>query len=150
MSTSTKKIIFWVAMAGTALLIWAVVRSSSSQPIVDLTFAQFSREIAQDNVREVTIEAPGNAAIFSVQGMLKKENTAFKTAAPASCGDWLKALTEKNVSITFNPTESGGWISWLANGLPMVLIFALWIFITRKMPKGGWRWPQPPAGPGSS
>jgi cell division protease FtsH len=150
MNIAIKNTIFWSVMALTALLIWAVVKSSSSQPIPNLTFTQFSHEIGQDNVREVSISAPGNAGIFSVQGVLRKGNTPFKTAAPANYTDWLKALTEKNVSITFDVSESNGWLTWLANGLPMILILGLWLFIWRRMQKGGWRWPQAPLGPGNS
>jgi ATP-dependent Zn protease len=138
MNTAIKNIIFWVVMAVTALLIWSVVKSSTSQPILNLSFTDFSHEIAQDNVREVTIAAPGSASIFSVQGVLRKGNTAFKTAAPANYADWLRVLTEKNVNITFDPSEPNAWITWLASVVPTALVLALWIFITLTVRKG-WR-----------
>jgi cell division protease FtsH len=145
-NTAVKNVIFWVLLAVSAYLIWAVLKSTD-QPISNLTFTQFTQEIAQDNVREVTVSGSDNARIFDVRGVLKKGNVRFKTAAPVNYVDWLKALDEKNVSITFDPGEHNAWMTWLANGLPMILILGLWIFIMRKMQKDGQRWRQPPATP---
>jgi ATP-dependent Zn protease len=138
MNPLIRNIIFWAVMLVTALLIWAVVKSSSGNPIRNLSFTDFSHEIAHDNVREVTITAPGNPGIFSVFGVLKKDNAAFRTAAPAYDADWLKALTEKNVNITFDPSEPNGWVTWLASLLPLILTLGLWIYIMRTMQRG-WR-----------
>lgn len=101
-------------------------------------------------MREVLITAPGNAGIFSVQGVLKKGCVAFKTAAPAYDADWLKALTEKNVNITFDPSEPNAWLNWIANGLPLILILGLWIFIMRRMDKSARQKLQSPPMPGAS
>jgi cell division protease FtsH len=145
MNTTIKNVVFWVVMAVTALLIWAVVKSDTSQPITTLTFTQFTQEIAADNVREVTVAGSDNARIFSVRGVLKKGNVAFKTAAPVNYVDWLKALNEKNVSITFDDAEHNAWMGWLAQGLPLLLILGLWIFIMRVMNRNAQRWRQPPS-----
>lgn len=82
--------------------------------------------------------------------MLKKGYVAFKTAAPAYDADWLKALNEKNVNITFDPAEPNTWLNWIANGLPLVLILGLWIFIMRKMDKSTRQKLQSPPMPGAS
>ena len=42
MNSAVKNIIFWVVMAVTALLIWAVVKSSTGEHVTDLTFTQIS------------------------------------------------------------------------------------------------------------
>ena len=146
MYTFTKNIIFWLIMALTALLIWAVVKSSTGQPILTLTFTQFSREIAADNVRAVTIAGSETAGIFRVRGVLKKENSAFETAAPENYSAWIKVLTEKDVSITFDVSEHNLWLGWLANLLPTILIVGLWIYFIRVMKKGWQGKLQPPAG----
>jgi ATP-dependent Zn protease len=129
MDINLKNVFFWAVMVVTALLIWSVVKSSNPQPILNLSSTDFARQIAQDNVREVTIAAPGKDGILSAHGVLKKGNTAFRTAAPVKDEDWLGALTEKNVRITFGSTEPTGWMAWLSNGLPMVLIVGFWIYI---------------------
>jgi len=137
MNSAIKNVIFWAVMAVTAILIWAVAKSSTNQPVLRFSFAQFLHEVAQDNVREVTITAPGNGAISRVQGVLRKDSLHFETAASSYDTGWLKALTDKNAGITFVPEESAGWETWLANGLPIILILLLWIYIMRRMEKRG-------------
>ena len=52
MNSTVKNIIFWVVMAVTALLIWAVVKSSTGDKIQDLTFTQFINEVDKDKVQD--------------------------------------------------------------------------------------------------
>ncbi|MCJ7504545.1 MAG: ATP-dependent metallopeptidase FtsH/Yme1/Tma family protein, partial [Acidobacteriia bacterium] len=73
MNTAVRNIIFWVVMAAFALVIWAVVRSSTGEKVRELTFTEFTNEVGKDNVREVTIEGT------VVNGALKKDNAKFRT-----------------------------------------------------------------------
>ncbi len=131
MNHALRNVFFWGITAVTFLLIWAVVRSSTRPRILDLSSEEFSREIAQDDVREVTMSAPGSNGIFNARGILKKGNMAFRTTAAAKYEDWLKALTDKNVKIAFESSQPTGWMTWLSNIFPVVLILGLWIFIMR-------------------
>jgi cell division protease FtsH len=146
--SAMKKLLFWLVMAVTALLVWAVVKSSTGEQIRTLTFTQFSQEIARDNVRDVTVLGSEIAGIFSVRGVLMKGGIPFRTGAPANYTDWIKALSEKNVSVTFDVQEHSGWLRWLANGLPMLFLLGLLIYFMRVMQKGArGRWPSPPTPP---
>jgi len=130
-NSAVKNIIFWVVMAVTALLIWAVVRSSTGERVRDLTFTEFTNEVNRDNVREVTI------AGTDVSGVLKKDNAKFKSAIPANYPDLYKTLQEKNVNVIIKDSSGGSWVTWIANGLPMILLLGLWIFFMRQMQSGG-------------
>jgi cell division protease FtsH len=130
-NTAVRNIIFWVVMAAFALVIWAVVRSNTGERIRDLTFTQFTNEVAKDNIREVTI------AGTDATGVTKKDNAKFKTTVPANYPDLYKQLEEKNVNVTIKDTSSGSWMTWVANGLPMLLLLGLWIFFMRQMQTGG-------------
>ena len=66
MNSAVKNIVFWVVMAVTALLIWAVVKGSAGGSIQELTFTSFVNEINRDNVRDVQITGT------DVSGTLKK------------------------------------------------------------------------------
>jgi ATP-dependent Zn protease len=113
------------------LLIWAAIKSSTASPMRNLSSEEFSHEIAQDDVREITMSAPGSNGIFNAHGILKKSNMAFKTTAAAKYEDWLKALTDKNVKIAFESSQPTSWMTWLSNIFPVVLILGLWILIMR-------------------
>jgi cell division protease FtsH len=130
-NTAVRNIIFWVVMAAFALLIWAVVRSNTGERVRDLTFTEFTGEVGKDNVRDVAITGT------DVLGNLKKDNAKFKTTIPANYPDLYKTLQEKNVNVTIKDNSGGSWMTWVANGLPMILLLGLWIFFMRQMQTGG-------------
>ncbi len=131
MNSAVKNIIFWVVMAVTALLIWAVVKSSTGERVRDFTFTEFTTEVSKDNVRDVTI------AGTDVTGTFKKDSSHFRTTIPANYPDLYKTLQDKNVNTIIKDSSGNSWMTWLANGLPMILILGLWIFIMRQMQSGG-------------
>jgi ATP-dependent Zn protease len=101
MQATIKTIIFWTLMVVLTLVIWAFVRSNTSEQMPTLTFSQFTHEIDQDNVREVTVSGSDDSGIFLVRGALKKGIVHFQTATPSHYMEWLRALNDKEVSITF-------------------------------------------------
>ncbi|HTS71695.1 MAG TPA: ATP-dependent zinc metalloprotease FtsH [Terriglobia bacterium] len=131
MNSAVKNIIFWVVMAVTALLIWVVVKSSTGERVSDWTFTQFMTEVSKDDIRDVTITGT------DVTGTVKKDNSHFRTTIPANYPDLYKALQDKNVNTTIKDNSGSSWMTWLANGLPMLLILGLWIFLMRQMQSGG-------------
>jgi len=130
-NSAVKNIIFWVVMAVTAVLIWAVVKSSTGEKVADLSFTQLTNEVNKDNVRDVTIVGG------DVTGTFKKDSSHFKSTIPSNYPDLYKTLQDKNVNVTIKDNSGNTWMTWLANGLPMVLILGLWIFIMRQMQSGG-------------
>ncbi len=133
MNSTVKNIIFWVVMAVTALLIWAVVKSSTGEKIQDLTFTQFINEVNKDNVHDVTIVGTDTT------GTLKqpKENGKFRTTIPSNYPELYKALLEKNVDVKQKDSSGSNWMTWIANALPMILLLGVWIFMVRQMQSGG-------------
>ena len=131
MNSAVKNIIFWVVMAVTALLIWAVVKSSTGERVQEFTFTAFINELNKDNLREVQMVGT------DVSGVLKKDGAKFKTTIPANYPDLYKTLTEKNVSVVIKDNSGTSWLTWVANGLPMILLLGLWIFFMRQMQSGG-------------
>ncbi|HET9177396.1 MAG TPA: ATP-dependent zinc metalloprotease FtsH [Terriglobia bacterium] len=131
MNSAVKNIIFWVVMVVTALLIWAVVRSSTAERVSNYTFTQFVNQVDGGNVQEITISGT------DVTGVLKKDNQKFKTTIPANYPDLYKDLLSKDVKVTVKSESSSSWMTWLANGLPLILLIGLWIFFMRQMQSGG-------------
>ena len=131
MNSAVKNIVFWVVMVVTALLIWAVVKSSTGERVRDLTFTEFVNEVNKDNVREVTISGS------DVAGAIKKDNTKFRTTIPVNYPDLYKTLAEKQVNVIIKDSSGGSWMTWVANALPVLLLLGLWIFFMRQMQSGG-------------
>ena len=130
MNSAVKNIIFWALMVVLTLLVWAVVRNASAERPLDLTFSEFVNDVNSDSVAEVTISGT------DASGTLRKNNAKFKTAIPANYPDLYKTLTEKNVSVTFKDDSGGNVISWVMNGLPLLLLLGLWIFFMRSKQRG--------------
>jgi cell division protease FtsH len=130
-NSAVKNIIFWVVMAVTALLIWAVVKSSTGEHVRDLTFTEFTTQVNTGNIRDVTIVGT------DVTGAFKKDGSHFRTTIPANYPDLYKTLQDKNVNTIIKDNSGNSWMTYLANGLPLLLILGLWIFIMRQMQSGG-------------
>ena len=131
MNSAVKNIIFWVLMVALTILVWAVVKSNTVDHVADLTFTGFMTEVNNSNVKDVTI------AGTDATGTFKKDSGKFKTTVPANYPDLYKALQDKNVNVTLKDNSGSNWMTWVANGLPMILLLGLWIFFMRQMQSGG-------------
>ncbi len=131
MNSAVKNIIFWVVMVATAVLLWAVVRSSTGQKPTQMNFTQFTDQVDKGNVKNVTISG------MEVAGVAK-DNAKFKTVIPANYPDLYKQLEAKNVEVTLKDTTSSSWLSFAGDWLlPLIIIAAIWIFFMRQMQSGG-------------
>ena len=130
-NTLVRNIIFWVLMIVFALVIWKGVISNSGGTVRDLTFSDFTNEVAKDNVREVEIDGT------EVVGSLKKDNAKFRTTIPANYPDLYKTLQEKSVNVKIKNTSANSWVSILVQGLPILILVGIWIFFMRQMQSGG-------------
>ncbi|HYP57110.1 MAG TPA: ATP-dependent zinc metalloprotease FtsH [Beijerinckia sp.] len=97
----------------------------------DITFSQLLNEVDQGHVREVTIAGNEIAGHFT-------DNRAFSTYAPND-PSLVQMLYKKNVSISAKPPSDGNnWlVTLLVNGLPLIAIFGVWIFLSRQMQGAG-------------
>ncbi len=131
MNSAVKNIIFWVVMVATAVLLWAVVRSSTGQKPTQMNFTQFTDQVDKGDVKNVTISG------MEVAGV-SKDNAKFKTVIPANYPDLYKQLEAKNVEVTLKDTTSSSWLSFAGDWLlPLIIIAAIWIFFMRQMQSGG-------------
>ena len=100
-------------------------------PSQDIAFSQLLNEVDQGHVREVTIAGNEITGHFT-------DNRAFATYAPND-PSLVQSLYKKNVSITAKPpSESTNWMmALLVNGLPLIAIIGVWIFLSRRMQGAG-------------
>ena len=116
------------------LLVVAVVMLFESPgqrvPSQDIAFSQLLNEVDQGHVREVTIAGNEITGHFT-------DNRAFATYAPND-PSLVQSLYKKNVSITAKPpSENTNWLmTLLVNGLPLIAIIGVWIFLSRRMQGG--------------
>jgi len=127
-----KNIIFWVVMVATALLLYAVVKSNTGERPKDYSFTDFTDQVEKGNVKDVTVVGGSE-----VNGTLKKDNTTFKTTIPGNFPDIYKSLIDKGVTVHIKDSSGGAWMTWLSNGLPLIILLGFWVFFMRQMQSGG-------------
>ena len=100
-------------------------------PSQDIAFSQLLNEVDQGHVREVTIAGNEISGHFT-------DNRAFATYAPND-PTLVQGLYKKNVSITAKPPAEGtNWLMMLlVNGLPLIAIIGVWVFLSRQMQGAG-------------
>jgi cell division protease FtsH len=131
-NSTVKTVIFWLVIVISAILLWQVVRTSSTgQKEQELSFSEFLTNVDQGNVKEATIYAQ------EVRGKFKNES-AFRTIAPTNFPDMYKVLNDKGVKYTVKDVTNGGWpLQLLGTWAPLILLAALWFFMIRQMQTGG-------------
>ncbi len=99
----------------------------------EVAYSQLVNDVDQGRVQDATISGQ------EITGHLT-DNRAFVTYAPVDPQSTLvQAMLKKNVRLNAKPPSDGnGWlIALLANGLPLLALIALWIFVSRQMQGAG-------------
>ncbi len=132
MNSTVKTVVFWLVIVISAILLWQVVRTSSTgQKEKPINFSEFLTEVDQGNVSEVTITAQ------EVRGKFKNQTT-FNTTAPSNYPEMIKNLRDKGVNINIRDVTNGSWpLQLLGTWAPLILLAALWFFMIRQMQTGG-------------
>jgi cell division protease FtsH len=103
----------------------------TSQQNEEMIFSDFSAQLQQGQVVEVTIQKPDNL----ITGVLKN-GVKFKTYAP-DYPNLVKELREKGVRIAAKPDHTPWYMNVLFNFGPILLLVFLWVFFMRQMQAGG-------------
>ena len=130
LNSTTKTILFWVALLLTAVLLYQVVQRTTSRAEAEFNFTRFMEEVERGAVREVTI------AESYVTGELTT-GEAFRTYIPMEYPELLTLLRERNVVIEGEPSNQSPWLTALLSWAPFLFIIGFWVFFMRQMQSGG-------------
>jgi len=72
-----------------------------------------------------------------VTGEYKGTKETFHTTIPANYPDFYKDLRDHGVNVTIKDPQGNLWLSILIQALPIMAIFALFLFMMRQMQSGG-------------
>ena len=130
MNSTTKTILFWVALLLTAVLLYQVVQRTTTRAEAEFNFSRFMEEVERGAVREVTI------ADSQVRGELTT-GEAFRTYIPMEYPELLSILRERDVVIEGEASNQSPWLTALLSWAPFLFIIGFWIFFMRQMQSGG-------------
>jgi len=133
MNQTIKAVLFWAVIVVSALLLWQVMRTGTTQGRLapEISYSQFLAQVADGQVSSVTIA--GN--------VLRGNDTkggSFRVIVPSNQGPMMDALQQHKVEIWFREAPEQGWPNWILNLAPLVLLGALWFFMIRRMRRPPW------------
>jgi cell division protease FtsH len=125
MNKTSKRIILWLVILGSAFLLWQVVKTNPrDKNVAEISYSHFLLQVADGQVTKVVI------ASNVVRGYDDKGNR-FKVFAPANQSAMLDALQQHDVDIWFDELPEPTWGTWLMNLAPLALLAGLWFFMIR-------------------
>jgi cell division protease FtsH len=133
LNSTVRQLLFWVVIAGGALLLWWTFHNASKTPDKELAYSTLLKKAADNEVRTAIIE-PGK-----IYGELKNgDRYKSSIVGDATISDVARELNRSGVEVKMDPSSSTGmWITVLATYAPLLLILAFWIFMVRQMQSGG-------------
>ena len=94
MNSTAKTAVFWVAVFGSAVLLWMLFqKGTQGQRDQELSFSQFQTYVDEGKIAEVTVNGQ------EVRGKLT-DKTVFHTTAPDKYADMYKPLHDKGVNVS--------------------------------------------------
>ena len=136
-SRNSKTWAFWILLATVPVVFFEVASTRADQP-APLIYSQYDQQLAQDNVRRVTIQSGRQlTGEFKQKVVLGgKDVQKFTVKLPLENSDEeIDRLRAHNVELEAKePSQTLGTVVQI---LPYLVLVALWIFFIRQMQAGG-------------
>ena len=131
MNKTSKRVIFWLVILGSAFLLWRVVKTNPrDNNVAEISYSHFLRQVADGHVTKVVISS-------NVVRGYDDQGNRFKVFGPANQSAMLEVLQQHDVDIWFDELPEPTWGTWLMNLAPLILLGALWFFMIRQLRKSG-------------
>jgi cell division protease FtsH len=142
-----KTVFSWGAVIVAAVIIMTFMQKGSTTGTVEVTYDVYKDFLSNNKIKEAKI-IKTDASDYRFEGTLTEPQKKMINGAPVNISvfsviidqtdlaEQKKAWDEKNIKYTY-VKESNEWMTVLLGFLPWILIFAVWIFIFRRMQGGG-------------
>ena len=143
MNALPKNVAFLTVLLVVASAILSTVVRTNRARKATVTYSQFMLELEHGNVEGAAIRGGANAAA-AVLSM--KDGRTMRTVLPADYRNELSAMQAKSVSIDIEESDSNGWVTFLVNASPFLVLLAFWIAMVQWVQRKGQRGPAVPVG----
>ena len=126
MSRSARKLVIWIAIIGSLVFLWELVKAGG-QPVREISYSEFLSQIEAGKVRSVTIV--GNQAKNTF-----RDGQAFVVIIPPRQDALVELLHRQNVEIWFKDVQASNWPYWFFNLIPLA-IFGTLLYLMMKQLK---------------
>ncbi len=131
MNSSVRNAVLWVViliLVGLVYLAFHNNKPAGQQP----DFSALVKDVRDGKVDKLTM----NSITGDVHGKYKNGDE-FHSTVPQRYNDFTTLLIDKGVVVTVEKDGGGGWVSFAAQALPILLLLGFWIFMMRQMQSGG-------------
>ena len=132
MNNFGKNLLLWVIIGALLIVLFNMFQQPSQRSAqATIPFSEFLAEIANGQVREVTIKGQNIEGNYS-------DGRSFQTYAPDD-PNLVERLNKRGVIINALPADDGSpsLVQILISWFPMLLLIGVWIFFMRQMQSGG-------------
>jgi len=127
---NAKNLAFWAILILLLVTLFSVFQDGAGNSGGrSMPFSEFLNAVDRGEVQKVTID--GETISGKTIG-----GDSFTTVKPPEA-DVIADLRQANVAIDVVPQDKGGFLSTLGFWLPMLIIFAIWIYFLNRMQSGG-------------
>ncbi len=142
-----KTVFSWGAVIVAAVIVMQFMRAGTGTGSVEVTYDVYKDFLLNGKIKEAKI-IKTDASDYRFEGTLTEPQKKMINGAPVNISvftvvidqtdlaEQKKVWDEKNIKYTY-VKESNEWMTILLGFLPWLLIFAVWIFIFRRMQGGG-------------
>ncbi|MCR5877970.1 ATP-dependent metallopeptidase FtsH/Yme1/Tma family protein [Phenylobacterium sp. J367] len=92
----------------------------------EITYSQLLNKVNAGEVKQAVIRG---AAVE----IRDQSNKTFTAVTPNNQDDLVKRLESQGADIAVKPAAGPGWLGFLLNALPILLLIGVWIFFMRQM-----------------
>ncbi len=132
MNSTVKHVTIWVLTICCLLVAWRFfVQNMNTGHDKATSLSQTLSDAEAGKISTVTVTGP------EVTGEYKGSKETFHTTIPANYPDFYKDLRDHGVDVTIKDPAGNVWFSVLIQALPILAIFALFLFMMRQMQSGG-------------
>jgi cell division protease FtsH len=127
-----KNLLLWVIIGALLVVLFNMFQQPGTRNgQSSIPFSEFIAEVANGQVKEVTIKGRNIEGIYS-------DSKTFRTYAPDD-PNMVERLNKRGVVIKAEPDDTGSptLVQILVNWFPMLLLIGVWIFFMRQMQSGG-------------
>jgi cell division protease FtsH len=125
-------LLIWAFGLGVLFVGWNVVsKQMATQHDKAASMTQVLNDADSGKISDVTI------AGTEVTGNYKDSKESFHTTIPGNYPDFYKDLRDHGVNVMIKDPQGNLWLSILLQALPILAIFALFLFMMRQMQSGG-------------
>ncbi len=136
-SRNSKTWAFWLLLLMVPVVFFEIANTRSDQP-APIIYSQYDQQLAQDNVKRVTIQSGRQVTGEFKQKVVMggKDVQKFTVKLPLENSDEeIDRLRAHNVEL--EAKEPGQTLTTVVQILPYLVLVALWIFFIRQMQAGG-------------